>query len=307
MHESLQGRTTDPRSSALKLRSRTLSTSRPLAALGLLALVAAGCNEDPAGAGETDTGSGTDSSETMPTDPSGTMSGTDSDTDGDTDSDTDGPNPEGFVPLPGGMRKLTSREYTASVELMLGDAAAAAANPPPDIAQEGFDAVGASILALPADTIELYERTAAAVADAVVENPAEIQALVPCVSENANAACYREVATTLGRFAFRRSLRTDEIESIATIGAAGQQWADDGAFMTGLRYELMAILQAPSFLYIQEVGEADDESGFRHLTGPELAARMSFFLTGTHRRSTCSTRRSPGISKRPSKFEPKLS
>ena len=262
----------------MKLRSRILSTSRPLAALGLLALLAAGCNEDPAGSDDTDTEGGTDSSETMPTDPSGTMSGTG--TDGGTDSDTDGPNPEGFVPLPGGMRKLTSREYTASVEVMLGDAAADAAIPPADIAQEGFDAVGASILALSADTIELYERSATAVADAAVENPADIQALVPCVSANANPACYREVATTLGRFAFRRTLEAEEIESIAAIGAAGQQWADDGAFMTGLRYELMAILQAPSFLYIQEVGEADDESGYRHLTGVELATRMSFFLTG---------------------------
>ena len=105
----------------MKLRTRNLSTSRPLVTLGLLALVAAGCNEDPSGAGETDTESGTGNSETMPTDPSGTMSGTDSDTDGDTDSDTDGPNPEGFVPLPGGMRKLTSREYTASIDVMLGD------------------------------------------------------------------------------------------------------------------------------------------------------------------------------------------
>ena len=53
--------------------------------------------------------------------------------------------------------------------------------------------------ALSADTIEIYERSATAVADAVIENPAELQALVPCVSDTANAACYREVVTTLGR------------------------------------------------------------------------------------------------------------
>ncbi len=262
----------------MKHRSRIPSISRPLAALGLLALMASGCNEDPAG-GDTDGDAGTDSSQSG-TDASASMSDSDSDTESGTDSDTDGPTPEGFVPLPGGMRKLTSREYTASVAVMLGDAAADAASPPTDIAQEGFDAVGASILALPADTIELYERSAAAVADAVIADPAQLQALVPCVSANANAACYREVATTLGRFAFRRALADEEIEDIAAIGAAGKQWADDGAFLTGLRYELMAILQAPSFLYIQEVGEADEETGYRHLTGVELASRMSFFLTG---------------------------
>jgi hypothetical protein len=42
----------------------------------------------------------------------------------------------------------------------------------------------------------------------------------------------------------------------------------------------MAILQAPSFLYIQQVGEPDAGSGYRLLTPNELAARMAFFLTG---------------------------
>ena len=256
------------------------SPYRPWLALGILSL-ALGCGGGSANAGDTDTESGgTGGSDSTPSGTEGTMSGTDSETDGDTDSDTDGDTPEGFVPPPGGMRKLTSREYISSIELMLGDAAAAAADPPVDIAQGGFDAIGASILALPADTIELYERSAAAVADAVIADPATIQELVPCVEEGANAACYREVATTMGRFAYRRSLSDAEIEALAAIGAAGQQWADDGSFMTGLRYELMGILQAPSFLYIQEVGEMDDESGFRRLTGTELATRVSFFLTG---------------------------
>ncbi|MCR9159789.1 MAG: DUF1592 domain-containing protein [Nannocystaceae bacterium] len=240
--------------------------------------MALGCGGGSANAGDTDTDSaGTDGSDSSP----GTdATGTDSDTDGETDSDTDDPTPEGFVPPPGGMRKLTTREYISSVELMLGDAAATAAIPPDDIAQEGFDAVGAAILALPADTIELYERSATAVADAVVTDPSTIQGYVPCVEEGANAACYREVATTIGRLAYRRTLSQDEIEALAAIGAAGQQWADDGSFMTGLRYQLMGILQAPSFLYIQEVGEVDDDTGFRRLTGTELATRVSFFLTG---------------------------
>ena len=263
----------------MKRRTPNPSPSGSLA-LGLLAVALAlpGCKDDPASAGETDSSDGTDGS--GGTDTNDTNTGTGGETEGETESDTDGPTPEGFVPGPGGMRKLTSREYIASVGLMLGDEAAAAALPPPDIAQEGFDAVGASILALPADVIELYERSAAAVADATVADPSTLQELVSCVGTDASAACYREVATTLGRFAYRRDLTDAEVDSLAAIGAAGREWSDDDSFMTGLRYELMAILQAPSFLYIQEIGEMDEESGFRRLTGNELATRMSFFLTG---------------------------
>ncbi|MEM9461071.1 MAG: DUF1592 domain-containing protein [Myxococcota bacterium] len=245
---------------------------RALAILsGVLAL--AGCGDDVAAtSGDTETGSGSGG-----TADSSMADGTDGTTEGGSQSDGQ---IEGFMPGAGGMRKLTVREYRASVDLMLGPAAAAAAIPPADIGQDGFDAVGASILPLAADSVELYERSAAAVADAVISDLGPLQALVPCVSANADAACYREVATSLGRLAYRHTLSTAEVDSLANIAAQGQRWGA-GAFLTGLRYELMAILQAPSFLYVQEIGEPDPEgSEFRRLTASELATRMSLFLTG---------------------------
>lgn len=257
--------------------------------LGLLvtALSLPACGDDSSSnSGGTDGGTESES-DTNPTSPdteNGTEGGTDTgpDTEGGTDTEdtTDtGPLPEDFEPAPGGMRRLVTREYRDSVRVMLGDAAADAAIPPDDIAQDGFDAVGASIVAVPVDAIEVYERSSAAVADAVVENPQTLAATVPCVAQGENPACYAEIATNLGRFAFRRSLTPDEIDTIAQIGAAGREWGD-GDFMAGVRYEVMAILQAPSFLYIQEVGDEDANSGFRRLKPTELATRMSFFLTG---------------------------
>ena len=245
-------------------------------ALGILSgvLALAACGDDGAAASNsgTETASGTGTSAD-----SSVVDGTDSETDGGSETDD---LIEGFIPGAGGMRKLTSREYRASIGLMLGPAAAAAAIPPADIGQDGFDAVGASILPLAADSVELYERSARAVADAVIDDLGPLTALVPCVSANADAACYREVATSLGRFAYRRSLSDAEADMLAGVAAQGQRWGE-GAFLTGLRYELMAILQAPSFLYIQEVGEPDPGgSGFRRLTADELATRMSLLLTG---------------------------
>ena len=237
--------------------------------MGLLStlIALAGCNDDAATVGSGTSGM-SDAPETDGADSSGVA------------DDSTGEQPESFIPGPGGMRKLTSREYTESIALMLGEEAADAAAAPLDVGQQGFDAVGAALLPLPTDSIELYERSATAVANAVIGDLGPLQTLVPCVDEDAETSCYGEVATTLGRFAFRRSLDPVEVDALAALGAEARDWDEDGAFVTGLRYQLTALLQAPSFLYIQEVGEPDPEGDFRRLTSTELATRMSFFLTG---------------------------
>ncbi len=224
------------------------------------------CRDDDAAVSGTGTDGAGDGSSTSGSEPGGTT----------TDAEPEG---EAFVPGPGGMRRLSGREYRASVKLMLGSEAAEAAEPPEDTAQQGYDAVGGALLSVPSEVIPRYERSSAGIADAVLLHPQTLQTLVPCVAEDADASCYREVATRLGRFAFRRSLLDAEVDSIATIGSEAKDWGD-GDFMTGLRYALMAILQSPSFLYLQEVGEDDAESGYRRLSSTELASRLSFFLTG---------------------------
>src|SRR5690606_15717798 len=69
------------------------------------------------------------------------------------------------------------------------------------------------------------------------------------------------------------------------VAEEGRAWAIRNGiadpFATGLRYELMALLQSPSFLYLVEIGEPDPEHPGRRLLAPhELASRMSFFLQG---------------------------
>ena len=264
-------------------RDRSL---RALLGLALGLTLGGGCGDDSTNASGTDgtTDDPSESSNTMPSSSGGTETigetedETEGGTEGDTETDT-GDVPEDFVPAPGGMRRLMTREYRDSVELMLGVAAADAAFPPDDIAQSGFNAIGASIIPVPSDAIGVYERSAAAIADAALENPQTLATIAPCVSQQANPECYQQLAANLGKIAFRRSLSQGEIDDLAAIGLAGRDW-EEGDFQTGIRYELMAILQAPSFLYIQEVGEPDPESGFRRLTPTELATRISFFLTG---------------------------
>ncbi|MBL4685241.1 MAG: DUF1592 domain-containing protein, partial [Nannocystaceae bacterium] len=181
-------------------------------------------------------------------------------------------------PVPGGMRRLLRSEYVRSVRLMLGPEAEDAADPPPDTAQLGWDAIGNAILSLSGDPIEDYEQTATAVANAVIANPAVLAETVPCVTGGSqDASCYGDIATDLGRFAFRRPVTDQERDALVAIAEEARAW-DSGNFLTGVKYELMAILQAPSFVYLTEVGEA--EGSVRRLTGNELAARMSMFFLG---------------------------
>ena len=80
------------------------------------------------------------------------------------------PDETGFEPAAGGVRRILSHEYTRSIALVLGAEAADAVETPTDIAQEGFDAIGATILPPSAEPIEIYERSAESVAEAALAN-----------------------------------------------------------------------------------------------------------------------------------------
>jgi hypothetical protein len=187
---------------------------------------------------------------------------------------------DAFRPAPGGMRRLLRHQYVGSIRYLLGEAAAAAADPPGDYPLHGFDAIGAAELALQASAIAQCEASARAVAIAAVAQRDRLAEHVPCVSaSDPGDDCYHRVAVELGRLAWRRPLVDEEVDALVEIAAAGRAW--DGSFGTGLRYELMAMLESPSFLYVVEVGEpAADDPSRRQLRPLELATRMSLFLLG---------------------------
>ncbi|HUS63422.1 MAG TPA: DUF1592 domain-containing protein, partial [Kofleriaceae bacterium] len=104
------------------------------------------------------------------------------------------------------------------------------------------------------------------------------QALVGCAPVAADDACVTTFLTRFTRRAFRRPLAPAELEAwIATARTAGatDPWR-------GLRIAVAGVLQAPSFLYRVELGEADpDEPGRLRYTGFEMASRLSFLLWDT--------------------------
>lgn len=191
------------------------------------------------------------------------------------------PPPEPLVPAPGGLRRLLSRQYVNSVREVFGDAAALAANPPPDSALRGFDNIGAAELSLPEAAVEAYELSAREIGKAVVADPAALAALLPCMPSGPDdSVCYDMFIRAAGRIAWRRPLDDQEAGLLVNIAlAAGAQYQ---SFETGVVYAVSGLLQSPYFLYSVEAGEPDPENPpYRKLTPSEFASRMSFFLTDT--------------------------
>jgi hypothetical protein len=240
--------------------------------IAVLALPAMGCPNDRVPEGETDPTSGRMGSATD----SGSGDGTADDTAG---SDTGEPLDIDVIPPPGGARRLTPSQYVRSVGVILGTAAAEAASPPPLPDLGSFDSHTAVNEPLTPIDIESYESSAMAIGNVVRDDPSTLATLVPCTTGAQDAACYEEVARTLGRVAWRRPLLDEEIDALAAIGVQGQEW-DGGDFRTGLKYEVAALLQSPNFLYVVEVGQPTGEGEIRELDQYELATRLSFFTVG---------------------------
>jgi len=178
-----------------------------------------------------------------------------------------------------GMRRLSITEYRATVSDLVG-----------------FDITTAPEV-LPADTLVPFDNdfTTQTPSEALIKG-AEILAgdiaiavstdaelrskIVDCEPTSASDdACFRSFVTKFGRRALRRPLSSDEVGDFAALLAFGTE-ADD--FWVGIEAGLRAFLQHPEFLYRVEVGEpVADQPTLRRLNDFEVAARLSYFLTGT--------------------------
>lgn len=177
------------------------------------------------------------------------------------------------------MRRLLDRQYRNAVRDLLGPEAAAAAQPPADIASQQMEAIGASELSLSGTAVRQYEDSARAIAAAarVAGTFAPHHACSP--SGPQDEACFRAFVTAFGRKAWRRALEPEEVDrwtSVALGAAAGL-----GTFEEGVEHAAAGMLQSPNFLFQVEVGSGRRDRTKGRLTGYEIATRLSFFLNDT--------------------------
>jgi Protein of unknown function (DUF1592)/Protein of unknown function (DUF1588)/Protein of unknown function (DUF1595)/Protein of unknown function (DUF1585)/Protein of unknown function (DUF1587) len=183
-----------------------------------------------------------------------------------------------FEPEQVRLRLLLSRQYVHTIRDLLGEEAAAVASPPDDVAINGFEAVGASQLALTDSKVDAYEESARlAAAAATADKLASYHECVP--SGPSDETCLGQFIERFGRLAFRRSLTDDELATYTAVALDAA--LDYGDFDEGKRTAAATFLQSPNFLYQVEIGEPTDLPGVRKLGGLEMATRLSYFLSDT--------------------------
>jgi hypothetical protein len=89
-------------------------------------------------------------------------------------------------------------------------------------------------------------------------------------------ACARQILTRLGRLAYRRPPRVDEISTLMSFFSKGR---DGATFDDGIEFALRLVLASPQFLVRAERESTDARAGQTYrISDLELASRLSFFL-----------------------------
>jgi hypothetical protein len=171
------------------------------------------------------------------------------------------------------LRRLSRFEYDNSIADLLGLDAQAEEKFAADIVVNGFDDNAGALVVSPLLEQQLYETSERLAAEAVKD----LGKLVPCDPAKGDAACAEKFIRDFGRRAFRRPVTDDEAKrylDLHTLGSA------DGGFSAGIELTLIAMLQAPNFLYRTEIGKQMDD-GTSVLEPYEIATELAYTLTGS--------------------------
>ncbi len=173
------------------------------------------------------------------------------------------------------LRRLTRSQYGNTLRDLLGDPLTLPDALEPDLVVELFDTVGAAQGSLSTLGTEQFEAAAEDAIDEVFADTARRSALVGC--DPTAGGCFEQLAEQFGRRVFRRPLQADEIERYAALGSEVAALRSDP--WQGARAIAVALLSAPSFLYLVELGEPhpDDDARWR-FTSLEMASRLSYAI-----------------------------
>lgn len=176
---------------------------------------------------------------------------------------------------PAPMRRLTRREYDATVYDLLGEDRALARQFVAEASQFGFDnnAEGATTSAL---VVEQFENAATIIAQKAV---ADLDGLLVCEDSEAEPACIERFVVTFGGRAFRRPLTAEEQQRYLSFY---QLMRADSTRGEAVELLLRAFLQSPHFLFRLELAGADPSGNDAVPLGPfEMASRLSYLLLGS--------------------------
>ncbi len=127
-----------------------------------------------------------------------------------------------------------------------------------------------------------YQTAAEEVAAMVAADPALVAFISPSSLPSDPTEAARAFVTTFGQRAYRRPLTNEEIDAyVALFAEAPTLLEGNDDYVLGVQLTLQAFLQSPHFLYRVESSSEVGEDGLVHLSGWEVASKLSYMLWNT--------------------------
>lgn len=171
--------------------------------------------------------------------------------------------------VPARIRRLSNVEYANTLRALLGTSERYEDSLPADVRQRNFTVNQAQTVS--SDWNAAVETLAKRVA-AQVGSDGTLARLSPCT--DASDACAGQFIDSFAGKAFRRPATEPERSGLLAVY---QQGAVEGGFNRGAELVIATVLQAPSFLYLTELGNGPAD--VTTLTGDEVAAMLSYVTT----------------------------
>ena len=177
------------------------------------------------------------------------------------------------------VRRITADQYRTTVTDIFGADIKFGGRFAPDTREGGLLAVGAGLVSVNESGLQQFDGMARSVSQQVVDEKHR-DLLIPCKPASVTApddACATQFLNDVGRLLFRRPLTQAELQQ--HVQAASDATKTVKNFYTGLALSLEAMMDAPEFLFRQQVAEADPEhTGQYRLDAYSKAAQISYFL-----------------------------
>ncbi|MEM9191386.1 MAG: DUF1588 domain-containing protein [Myxococcota bacterium] len=172
--------------------------------------------------------------------------------------------------LPRRLRRLTRREYLASVTSLLGEESPPPAGIVPDPVSNGYDNDADSLVV----TRQLGDQLFAAAEHYSVRALSNLPRWTDCDPSMPDEACALAFIDRFAGEAYRRPLGDAERDRLLTVYRSGEE----GSLASGLELVIQAVLMSPAFLYRTELGA--ETAGDVALTSHEVAALLSYMVAG---------------------------
>jgi len=172
------------------------------------------------------------------------------------------------------LKRLTNAQYDRTVLTLLGVSALSGAAPSTLLVPDQNGSMSDQMWGA-------YQSVAEQIAAQVMGDETMKGRYLKCSLAGGASQCLSDTIVEFGRRAYRRPLSTDELARFQKLATEGAGMTENGTPEEVAELLLQVFLISPGFLQREELAEMPSGDGSFALSSHEVAARLSYMLTGT--------------------------